>query len=142
MGQPASRSPSPDRGASGRGGRAAAAGPRVAGPTASELDQLVPADARVERLADGFDWSEGPVWVPAEGGHLLFSDVPQNVVYRWDETGGAREFLRPSGYTGEKARGGEPGSNGLLLDAQGRLVLMQHGDRRVARLEDGTMWNW
>jgi gluconolactonase len=74
------------------------------------------------------------------GRHLLFSDVPQNVVFQWQEGAGTREFLNPSGYTGEKPRGGEPGSNGLTLDAQGRLILCQHGDRQVARLEkDGSM---
>ncbi len=102
------------------------------------FDKLVPKDARVERIAEGFDWSEGPVWVPRDGGYLLFSDVPQNVVYQWKPGAKVREFLRPSGYTGKTPRGGEPGSNGLLLDAKGRLVLMQHGDRRVARLEDGA----
>ncbi len=101
------------------------------------FDAIVPKDAKVERLADGFDWSEGPVWVNKEGGYLLFSDVPRNVVYRWDAKGGVRPFLKPSGYTGPVERGGEPGSNGLTLDPQGRLVLMQHGDRRVARLDDG-----
>lgn len=101
------------------------------------FDAIVPKDAKVERLADGFDWSEGPVWVNKEGGYLLFSDVPRNVVYRWDAQGGVRPFLKPSGYTGAVERGGEPGSNGLTLDPQGRLVLMQHGDRRVARLDEG-----
>lgn len=99
------------------------------------FDRLVPKDARVERIAEGFDWAEGPVWVPEEGGYLLFSDIPPNTVNRWDAAHGVRIFLRPSGYTGSKPRGGEPGSNGLLLDPRGRLVLMQHGDRRVARWE-------
>lgn len=98
------------------------------------FDAIVPRDAVVERLADGFDWAEGPVWFPDHGGYLLLSDVPQNVIYRWNEPDGVRVFLRPSGYTGQTSRGGEPGSNGLLRDPQGRLVLMQHGDRRVARL--------
>jgi gluconolactonase len=99
------------------------------------LDAIIPPGAKVERLAEGFDWSEGPVWISEDGGYLLFSDVPQNVVYRWDEKGGAREAIRPSGYTGSTPRGGEPGSNGLIRDPKGRLVLMQHGDRRVARRE-------
>src|SRR5262249_1499444 len=71
-------------------------------------------------------------WV-RDGGHLLFSDVPQNTVYRWKDGAGASVFLKPSGYTGQASRGGEPGSNGLTLDPQGRLVLCQHGARRVAR---------
>ncbi len=98
------------------------------------FDRLVPKDARVERIADGFDWSEGPVWDRANH-FLLFSDVPLNTVFKWEEGKGASVFLKPSGYTGSVPRGGEPGSNGLLMDRQGRLVLCQHGDRRVARLE-------
>ncbi len=103
------------------------------------LDKLIPPGAKVERLAEGFDWSEGPVW-DRKGRFLLFSDVPMNTVYRWKEGMPKPEvFLKPSGYTGSTPRGGEPGSNGLILDPQGRLVLCQHGDRRVARLEaDGS----
>ena len=102
------------------------------------LDAIVPRGAVVEQIADGFDWSEGPVWFPdKDGGRLLFSDVPMNTVFQWREGKGVSVFLKPSGYTGKTARGGEPGSNGLLRDAKGRLVLMQHGDRRVARLDDG-----
>jgi gluconolactonase len=100
------------------------------------LDQIVPKDARVERIAEGFDWSEGPVW-DRRGGYLLFSDVPMNTVFRWQKGQGVSVFLKPSGYTGTAPRGGEPGSNGLLMDSQGRLILCQHGDRRVARLEEG-----
>jgi gluconolactonase len=98
-----------------------------------DFDQLVPEGARIEKLAEGYDWAEGPVWIPKEQ-HLLFSDVPQNVVYRWKEGEGASEFLRPSGFTGEAEPEREPGSNGLVLDRLGRLVLCQHGDRRVSRL--------
>src|SRR3954465_9054898 len=86
------------------------------------LDDLIPRDAVIETLAEGFDWSEGPVWVP-QGKSLLFSDVPRNVVYQWQEGRGLRVFLKPSGYTGSVPRGGEPGSNGLVLDGEGRLVL-------------------
>lgn len=100
----------------------------------SRLDALVDPESSFEILAEGFEWSEGPVWVPEEN-FLLFSDIPPNTIYRWDATGGAREFLRPSGYTGAEPRGGEVGSNGLVLDSLGRLVLAQHGDRRIARLE-------
>jgi gluconolactonase len=88
----------------------------------------------MEKLAEGFNWSEGPVW-DCRGQYLLFSDVPENTVFRWKEGEPVRVFLKPSGYTGATARGGEPGSNGLTMDAQGRLILCQHGDRRVARLE-------
>jgi gluconolactonase len=113
------------------------------------VDLLIPADAKIEKLAEGFTWSEGPVWMK-RGGYLLFSDVPRNTVFKWEEGRmAALEFLKPSGYTGSRPRGGEPGSNGLLLDSSGRLVLCQHGDRRVARLEkDGRFtplaeyYNW
>ena len=101
------------------------------------LDALVPPDAKIELLAEGFDWSEGPVWVPQNGGFLLFSDIPPNVIHQWSETGGLRQWLKPSGYTGTTPRGGEQGSNGLTLDQRGRLALCQHGDRRVARLDSG-----
>jgi gluconolactonase len=102
------------------------------------LDQLVPADAVIEVLADGFEWSEGPVW-DREHHRVLFSDIPNNRVNSWSEERGLAVFLEPSGYTGEAPYGGrEPGSNGLAFDAKGHLVLCQHGDRRVARLEDGA----
>ena len=102
----------------------------------ARLDKLIPRDAKLEKLAEGFDWSEGPAW-DAKEGRLLFSDVPQNTVFQWKEGSGVRPFLKPSGYTGTTPRGGEPGSNGLVFDPAGRLVLCQHGDRRVARLADG-----
>jgi gluconolactonase len=101
------------------------------------LDQLIPKDAKVELLASGYKWSEGPVWDRANG-RLLFSDVPNNVVHQWSAKGGASVFLKPSGYTGPDGGGGrEPGANGLAFDAKGRLTLCQHGDRRISRLEDG-----
>jgi len=99
------------------------------------LDELLARDAKMEKLAQGFDWSEGPIWMK-RGQYLLFSDVPQNVVYRWIPGEGITEFLKPSGYTGSTPRGGEPGSNGLTVDSERRLVLCEHGDRRVARLEE------
>lgn len=96
-------------------------------------NNLIPRNAEIEVLAAGFTWTEGPLWV-ADGGYLLFSDIPPNRINKWSETGGVSLYLEPSGYTGEQERGGEPGSNGLLLDRDGRLVLCQHGDRRVARM--------
>jgi gluconolactonase len=103
------------------------------------LDQLIPPDAKLEKLAEGFEWSEGPVWNRA-GGFLLFSDIPRNSVMKWKEGEGVSLFLKPSGYTSAEAfEGEEPGSNGLLYDSAGRLILCQHGDRRIARLEkDGS----
>lgn len=97
----------------------------------SRLDRLIPRDARIEVLASGFDWSEGPVWVK-DGGYLLFSDIPRNSVMKWKEGVGVSLYLKPSGYTGISDYGREPGSNGLLLDPQGRLVSCEHGDRRVS----------
>jgi len=106
----------------------------------SDLDELIAADARLEVIASGFDWTEGPVWVPASGdqpGHLLFSDIPRNSVYKWVEGEGASLFLKPSGYTGVADYGAEPGCNGLLLDPQGRLLSCEHGDRRISVLTIG-----
>lgn len=97
------------------------------------LDAVLAPDATIEKLAEGFSWAEGPVWVPAKGA-LLFSDVPQNRVYRWKEGEGITVFLEPSGFTGTLYNGRERGANGLTLDHENRLVLCQHGDRRVALL--------
>lgn len=102
------------------------------------LDALVAADARLERLADGFNWSEGPVWLPGKGG-VVFSDVPENKVFLWTEKKGLQVYLDPSGYTGHRLVFREPGSNGLATDDQGRLHLCQHGNRQIVRLEkDGS----
>jgi gluconolactonase len=113
-----------------------------------KLNALIAPGTPIEKLASGFDWSEGPVWIKPglapvstgplswrQGGYLLFSDVPSNTVYRWSEQDGVSIFLKPSGYTGSVPRAGEPGSNGLTVDSEGRLVLCEHGDRRVGRLE-------
>ena len=102
----------------------------------SRLDKLIPTDARIEVLASGFTWSEGPVWVKqgSTGPYLLFSDVPQNTIFRWTEKDGLSTFLKPSGYTGAAPYGDEPGSNGLTIDGQGRLIACEHGDRRVSAM--------
>jgi gluconolactonase len=99
------------------------------------FDELIAKGAVLEKLAGGFEWVEGPVWVPRDGGYLLFSDIPRNSIFKWQQGKGVSLFLKPSGYTGKATNLKEPGSNGLLLDKDGRLVLMEHGDRRVARLE-------
>ena len=97
------------------------------------LDQVLAPDARLEKLAEGFHWSEGPVW---KDGAVLFSDVPENKIYQWKPgESTAKVFLQPSGGMESTPAFKEPGSNGLTLDAQKRLVLCQHGMRRVARLE-------
>jgi gluconolactonase len=98
------------------------------------LDNIVPAGAAIEKLADGFLFTEGPVWHP--DGYLLFSDPNANAIYRWSETDGVSVYRAKSGYAGIDAREyGQPGSNGLTLDAAGRLTIAEHGRRRVSRLE-------
>src|SRR5690606_12777280 len=98
------------------------------------LGALVPPDAAIDVIATGFEWAEGPLWLESEQ-TLVFSDVPANTVFAWREGEGATEWLKPSGYTGDRPRGGEPGANGLALDSKGRLLLCQHGDRRIARMQ-------
>lgn len=98
------------------------------------LDDLIPKDAPIEILGSGFAWAEGPVWVK-DGGFLLFSDIPRNSVMKWKDGEGVSLYLKPSGYTGIVDYGHEPGSNGLTIDAQGRLLSCEHGDRRISRLE-------
>jgi gluconolactonase len=101
----------------------------------SALDEIIGKDAKIEILAEGYEWSEGPIWVESQK-MLLFSDVPKNTIYKWTEEKGTEVYLSPSGYTGTTAsQSKEPGSNGLTLDQNGKLVLCQHGDRRVARME-------
>jgi gluconolactonase len=97
------------------------------------LDALIAPDAKIEVLASGFNWSEGPVW---RDGGILFSDVPENTVFGWKEGDtSAKVILKPSG----SLSGDGQGSNGLQVDAQGNLILCQHGERRIARLEkDGS----
>jgi gluconolactonase len=93
-----------------------------------ELRELITGPPMAERLASGFRWVEGPIWFP-EGSYLLFSEIPGNTLYRWDEEQGLTIFRRPSGFT-----------NGNTRDLQGRLVSCEHRERRVARTEsDGSI---
>jgi gluconolactonase len=101
------------------------------------FDALVPADARIEKLADGFQWTEGPVW-RARGGYLLFSDIPNNTINRWKEGEGVTVYLRPAGYNGSSPFGRELGTNGLTVDAHGALVMADHGNRQIARLDEAN----
>ena len=103
----------------------------------AEIEQYIPQNAIIEILAEGFDWSEGPVWVE-ELGAVLFSDVPNNKIYQWDEKKGLQVFRNPSGFTNIVPNSKEQGSNGLTLDANNKLIICMHGDRRIARLDD---WN-
>jgi gluconolactonase len=89
----------------------------------------------VEKLAGGFEFVEGPVWVP-EGGYLLFSDPNTNTIYRWSPDGQVSVYRTKSGYAGvDIGEYHQPGSNGLALDREGRLAINQHGNRRVIRQE-------
>jgi gluconolactonase len=98
------------------------------------FDKLIGRDAVLEKLVDGHVWTEGPLWMPKDGGYVLFSDIPRNSIYKW-QNGKESLFLKPSGYNGTRTDLKEPGSNGLLRDSEGRLILMQHGNRRVVRVE-------
>ena len=99
-----------------------------------ELDSLIQPNATIEIIAEGYDWTEGPLWLENEKA-LLFSDIPPNKIFKWTEKKGAELYLTPSGYTGSVPRGGEPGSNALILNKDGQLVLCQHGDRRMALMD-------
>lgn len=98
------------------------------------LNDLIAADVKIEKLAEGFNWSEGPTWYK---GAIIFSDVPENTVFRWAEgMKKAEVFIKPSGMLTEVPGFREKGSNGLTTDAKGTLVLAQHGERRIARWVD------
>lgn len=98
-----------------------------------EFTHLVSADAKIEVITTGIIWAEGPVWVK-NGGYLLFSDAPQNSIFKWDPKEGLKTFLKPSGYTGLGRYSDEPGSNGLLINKDGELVACEHGDRRISKM--------
>ena len=104
------------------------------------IDALIAPGVEIEVLATGFAWSEGPVWVShSDGGlpsqSLLFSDIPNNRIHCWNQKTGLSVFLEPAGFTGPVSYGRERGSNGLALDAAGRLLCCEHGDRRISVLE-------
>ncbi|NBP79946.1 SMP-30/gluconolactonase/LRE family protein, partial [bacterium] len=98
------------------------------------LDAIIPVDATIDVLAMGFAWSEGPVWVPSAS-HVLFSDIPNNRVHRWHDKEGLSIYMEPAGFTGPNEYGKERGSNGLGIDAEGRILFCEHGDRRISRLD-------
>jgi gluconolactonase len=100
----------------------------------SAINRLLSPGAKAEIIAEGFMWSEGPLWVEKQR-MLLFSDVRRNTIFKWTPENGKEVYLTPSGYTGAVERGGEMGSNGLTLDKEGHLVLCQDGDRRMARMD-------
>jgi gluconolactonase len=101
------------------------------------LDALVGGDAVIEQLTgDTFSWSEGPVWVP-DGAYVLFSDVPQNTMWKWSESGGLQEFLKPSAH--DAGADGSGGTNGLVLGLDGKLLAADHGSRTVYSMDLETM---
>ncbi|MDD1443859.1 SMP-30/gluconolactonase/LRE family protein [Dolichospermum sp. ST_sed3] len=97
------------------------------------MDKIITTTASVEIIAEGYTWSEGPVWIEKEN-MLLFSDVPENIVYKWTEENGAEPYLTPSGFTGDSTRSRERGSNGLIIHNDS-LILCQHGNRQVAKMK-------
>ncbi|MEW4452773.1 SMP-30/gluconolactonase/LRE family protein [Bremerella sp. JC817] len=100
------------------------------------FDKLVAPDAKIEVLADGFEWSEGPVWAPE--GYLLFSDIPNNRIVKYKPGKGTDVFMQPAGYTGmPKFEGQEPGTNGLAFSPEGNLTMCCHGDRNITQIVDG-----
>ena len=100
------------------------------------FEKLIAPDTQIELLASGFEWSEGPAW-DKENERVLFSDVPTNTIHQWCEKNGLSVYMKPSGFTGPVEYSREPGSNGLTFDSKGRLVLCEHGDRRVSFLTKG-----
>ncbi len=101
------------------------------------VDALVPTDAQIEKLAEGFVFIEGPVWLRGES-RLLFSDVRGNTIYQWTEADGASPFIDPV-FEGDREGLRSISSNGLTLDADGRLIICEHGNRRISRVDaDGT----
>ncbi len=99
------------------------------------MDALVPANARIEKLSGGFAFTEGPVW-HRRFGHLMFSDLRNNAIHIWDDAEGLSTFMQPV-FEGESETS-SVGSNGLNIDSQGRLILMEHGNRQVSRIENGN----
>ncbi|MEL6559343.1 MAG: SMP-30/gluconolactonase/LRE family protein [Bacteroidota bacterium] len=100
-----------------------------------ELNDLIATDAKIEVLTEEkFLWSEGPLWI-SELNSVIFSDVPDNKIYKWSEKDGLSVFLSPSGTNGQDVSPNESGSNGLTLNKEGKLVLAQHGNRQVSVME-------
>jgi gluconolactonase len=102
------------------------------------IDAIIPPNAKIFKLAEGFKFTEGPVW-DRKGGYLLFSDPNNNTIYKYSPEGNGQliVFRQKSGYEGaDIAEYGQPGSNGLTFDRQGRLTINQHGNRRVVRLQN------
>ncbi|OSZ76993.1 gluconolactonase [Chitinophagaceae bacterium IBVUCB2] len=99
-----------------------------------KLSKIIKKDAKIEILADGFQFTEGPLWLEKEQ-MLLLSDVPGNTIYKWTEATGKEVYVKPAGYTDTAKRGGFMGPNGLLLSQDEKLLVCQHGDRRIAIMD-------
>lgn len=100
---------------------------------APEALTVLDSAAKIEVIGKGFQWTEGPLYIE-DGNYLLFSDIPTNKIYKWSEGDSITTYLTPAGNTGTPKENTEQGSNGLLLNANGELVLCQHGDRRIAKM--------
>ena len=100
-----------------------------------EINKLIDSNAKIEILAEGFEWSEGPIW-STKLNSLLFSDVPNNVIYIWNENNGINVFAKPIGYSGQVPNNKKAGTNGLTIDANGNLIVCMHGDRMIAKIEN------
>jgi gluconolactonase len=103
----------------------------------SEMDDFISKDSKIEIIAKGFTWSEGPVWSNKLNA-VLFSDVPNNIIYKWDEKNGLDIFLDKIGHSEIVPNSKKDGTNGLTIDQQGNLIICMHGDRRIVKLKD---WN-
>ena len=99
-----------------------------------QLDRIIAPDTQIEIIVSGLTWSEGPLWIE-EHQMLLFSDVVMNKIYKWTEAEGLSVFIEPSGFTGTVTDSREKGSNGLILNSQGELVICQHGNRQIAKMD-------
>jgi gluconolactonase len=99
----------------------------------SAINALIPPDAKIEVLASGFEWAEGPLWLEEQQA-LIFTDVPTNKIWKWTEKDSLSLYLSPSGYLGDRTDKREPGANGLAMDAAGNLILCQHGERQVGKM--------
>ena len=100
-----------------------------------EFKNYISTDSRVEILAEGFNWSEGPVWSEKINA-LLFSDIPNNIIYKWSEANDLEIFLNDIGYSGIVPNSKKGGTNGLTIDSKGNLIICMHGDRRISKIEN------
>ena len=105
-----------------------------------EINKLINSNAKIEILAKGFEWSEGPIW-SKKLNSLLFSDVPNNVIYKWNEKNGLNVFAKPIGYSGKVPNNKKAGTNGLTIDSDGNLIVCMHGDRMIAKVENLNIEN-